>query len=393
MGSGIRIRELSFGLEKSGAEVYVFTPYEQSFDLTRNVHVVSTNNLLNKVGLSRSLYRLTRFAYYNKAFPSLFSKVELQSNKIFDKMVRGMAKLLRVADVDVIQVEQDVALPIGIGLKRETGLPLVVDVHNISSEELVAAGVLEKDSDRFVALQNRTKKYLGGADRVVVVSEPMRDYAVEHYGLRSANIRVVPPGGRSFIDKAIVERRSKPVKIAYAGLVAFREHVDLFVRSMPFVSARDASVQFYITNKGEAVEKVKKLADGLGVKPVFVWHDDYGVAKQFLSTCHIGVLPSSGDVARKMGTPAKLFNYMSVGLPVVANDIGGWTEIIRKEKVGLVTSNDPKDFGEALASLAGDPRAMREYGFRGLELTESKYSWDNSAKILLETYEDLTGKS
>ena len=88
----------------------------------------------------------------------------------------------------------------------------------------------------------------------------------------------------------------------------------------------------------------------------------------------------------------KLFNYMSVGLPVVANDIGGWTEIIRREKVGLLTSDDPKEFAEALIDVVSNPKAMQEYAINGLELVNKKYNWNNSAQELLEVYEDLTGK-
>lgn len=393
MGSVVRVRELAFSLEQLGVEIYILTPYERSFDLSPKVHVVSTSGFLNLAGLSKTVYKLTKFAYYSKSFPTLFSKGDLQSNSILSWIIKGMAKLVREKDVDVVQVEQDVALPLGVGLKKLTELPLVVDVHNVSSEELVAAGIMQRGSKEFVALQERTKRLLGEMDRVVVVSECMQDYVVENYGLKFRNVCVVPPGGRRSVDKAVVERRVKPVKIAYAGLVAFRERVDLFVRSMPFVRKQEEDAEFFITDKGEAVGKIRKLASGLGVSPSFFWYDDHDEANRFLSSCHIGVLPSSDDMARKMGTPAKLFNYMSVGLPVVANDVGGWSEIIQKERVGVVTSDDPEDFGEALASVAGDAEAMREYAFNGLDLVESRYSWDASARVLLDAYDGLMGRN
>ena len=391
MGSVVRVRELSLSLEKFGVEVYVITPFERSFDLSTNVHVVSMSDFINVVGLSKVLYKLTRFFYYNKAFPNLFSKSGLQSNKIMVKIIRGIAKLLIKKDVDIVQVEQDVALPIGVALRTEMGLPLIVDLHNITSEELVAAGVLKRDSDQFLALQGRTEKYLAETDRVVVVSECMREYVVANYGFSSAVVHVVPPGGRPCVDKGVVEKRVRPIKVVYAGLVAYRERIDLFVRSMPFVMDCDGTVRFYITNKGDEVKRIKKLAEKLGVNPKFFWYDDYESVNHFLSTCHVGVLPSSDDDARKMGTPVKLFNYMSVGLPVVANDIGGWTEIIRREKVGLLTSDDPKEFAEALISIVSNPKAMQEYAINGLELVEKKYNWDNSAQVLLQVYNDLTG--
>jgi glycosyltransferase involved in cell wall biosynthesis len=393
MSSVVRVRELSLSLEKFGVEVYVITPFERSFDLSANVHVVSMGNVFGRFGFSRGLYRLSRFFYYNRMFPTLFSKGGLESGKVLGGFLRKVARFLQENDVDVVQVEQDVALPVGVLLKEVTGLPLVVDLHNISSEELVAAGVLERGSDGFLSLQRRTGEFLGEADWVVVVSDLMRDYVVANYGLSRACVGVVPPGGRVLVDEGVVERRVKPFKVVYAGLVAYRERVDLFVKSMPFVEGFDDGVQFYITNKGEALKDVKRLAGKLGVCPNFFWFDDYELVNKFLSMCHVGVLPSSDDLARKMGTPVKLFNYMSVGLPIVANDIGGWTEIIKKEHVGLVTSDNPKEFGEVLIDLLSDLKVMQSCAISGLQLIAKRYNWDNSAQVLLQVYENLMSKS
>jgi glycosyltransferase involved in cell wall biosynthesis len=105
----------------------------------------------------------------------------------------------------------------------------------------------------------------------------------------------------------------------------------------------------------------------------------------------VGVLPSSDDLARRMGTPVKLFNYMSVGLPIVANDIGGWTEIIKQEKVGIITNSDPKSFAEAIVNITNNPRSMQEYSIRSLELIKTKYNWDLCIQPLLYIYEKLVG--
>jgi glycosyltransferase involved in cell wall biosynthesis len=84
---------------------------------------------------------------------------------------------------------------------------------------------------------------------------------------------------------------------------------------------------------------------------------------------------------------------MSVGLPIVANDIGGWTEIIKKEHVGLVTSDNPKEFGEVLIDLLSDLKVMQSCAISGLQLIAKRYNWDNSAQVLLQVYENLMSKS
>jgi glycosyltransferase involved in cell wall biosynthesis len=387
MGSFVRLRELTLGLSKLCVDCYIFTPYEQSFDISSNVHVVSVSKFLTNSGLAKTFYKLSKLLYYSKAFPNLFSKTELQSNRVVTKLVRRLAQLILDKGIDIIQVEQDAVLPIGIALKKETNLPLIADIHNISSEELVAAGILENTSNEFFDLQDMTKNCLSETDHVVVVSECMRDYVISNYSLKSADVSVVPPGGRLGMDNSVVEKRSKPTKVVYAGLVAYREHVDLFVKSIPFVLEQASDVQFYITNKGEAIKNIKQLSSKLNVNPKFFWYDTYEMVTGFLSSCHVGVLPSSDDVARKMGTPVKLFTYMTVGLPIVANKIGGWSKIIQDEDVGLLTNNDPKDFAEAISNLLNDKKLRTEMSFRALAAIEEKYNWDKSSESLVKIYE------
>ncbi|MFB3889801.1 MAG: glycosyltransferase family 4 protein [Candidatus Bathyarchaeia archaeon] len=389
MGSVVRIRQLALSMGRSGVESYIFTPYERSFDMAPNVHVVSATPMLSLPGLSKALYQLTRTLYYSRFFPDLFSNSHIQSGRIVNRLAMEIARKLTKLGIDIIQIEQDAALPLGIYLKKETNLPLVVDVHNISSEELVASGILERKSENYLSMQKRTQQLLGATDHTVVVSDAMRDYIVKNYGMDQRRITVVPPGGKVSSRKKPVSQRAKPIKIAYAGLVAYRERVDLFIESMLFAKSREGNLRFYVTNKGEALKDIKKLAEKIQVAPSYFWYNNYEMVDEFLSTCHVGVLPSSRDTARKMGTPAKLFSYLSAGLPVVANDIGGWSELIRNERVGVLTSDDPKDFGEAVTSLVNDPDTMQEYGSNGLDLVRTKFNWDSSASRLTSVYDKL----
>lgn len=389
MGSVVRVRELAFSLGKAGVEVYIFTPYERSFDLFPNVHVISASSLINNMGVSNSLYRVTRGLYYTRVFPKLFRKADFQKNWILARLIRGIAKSIVDMEIDIIQVEQDAAVPIGIGLKHATGLPLIADVHNISSEELVANRVLCRNSDEFCELQVGTKKSLSQADHIIVVSESMKSYAISNYGLNSSCVSVVPPGGRLRVGDSFVKQLETPKKVVYAGLVAYREHVDLFVKSIPSVSKNNQTAKFYITNKGEAINDIKLLAHRLVVKPEFFWYSDYSDFNKFLSSCTVGILPSSNDIARRMGTPVKLFSYLAAGLPVIANDIGGWSRMIKDNNVGVITSDDPTEFGEAISNLIQNPSKMAQYSQNCRDLIKNEYNWDNSAKKLMSVYENI----
>lgn len=384
LGSTVRVREIALSLHKSGVDCFILSPFEKNHEICEGVNVISVNQRMQRLGIGENVYKALKMAYYNRFFARNF----LANQKLQSASAKGFAvtagKILEEIDVDIVQAEQDIALPIAIELKKRTGLPVLVDLHNITSEELVATGTITRDSYEFNTLQSIMEESLRRVDCVVVVSEKMKEYVMANYHLQPTNIAVVPPGGRPRTND--MKKEFSPPKVIYSGLVAYREHVDLFVNSMPLVQEKLKSAKFYITKKGEALSKIRRLAKRLRVDPTFFWYLHEKDFFKFLSSCHIGVLPSSNDLPRKMGTPVKLFDYLSAGLPVVANDIGAWTNIIREEKVGIVTEDDPASFASGILELAENRSLLEECGRRGLMLIRDKFNWDRSAKMLLQTY-------
>lgn len=388
LGSTVRVKELAISLAKLGVVTHIFTPYEKEKLITNRVYVRSLSNISNLDGLSELLYSLSRFAYYNGW---MLRKVLL--NKKFQDVLainfaKNVLRKLSDASFDIIQGEQDMSVFPCIKLKESLRIPLVLSLHNVTSEELVAAGVISRESREFEVLQQSMKDALCGVDLVVVVSDAMKRYVVSEYGLDKGRVIVVPPGGRRRVDE-VGEKSSFP-KVVYAGLVAYRECVDLFVESMPFVRSKRTDVKFCITEKGDDLKRVKGLARRFGVEPEYFWYPDESTFYKFLGSSHVGVLPSSDDLARRMGTPVKLFDYFSVGLPVVANDVGGWADIIKERDVGILTDSDPADFASGILELVEDRKLAERFGRKSLWLVENEFNWDRSAKKLLDGYARLS---
>ena len=79
----------------------------------------------------------------------------------------------------------------------------------------------------------------------------------------------------------------------------------------------------------------------------------------------------------------------SVGVPVVANDIGGWMSIISEERVGYLSTNDPKSLADKIIKLIENPEISYEYGVRGIKLLKEDLSVRSSALNLLKYIETI----
>jgi len=152
---------------------------------------------------------------------------------------------------------------------------------------------------------------------------------------------------------------------------------------------RYPSARFYLTRKGAKLRKIRRLALKLGVFPEFTWFSSSEDFFHFLESCDIGVISSTTNIARMMAYPQKFYDYLSAGLPVVANDIGAWTKIIKENRVGVVTDNDPEAFAEGILELLENPKLIHEYGQRGIELVRQELNYYRSAEKLVSLYKRL----
>jgi glycosyltransferase involved in cell wall biosynthesis len=88
--------------------------------------------------------------------------------------------------------------------------------------------------------------------------------------------------------------------------------------------------------------------------------------------------------------PNKMFEYMVVGIPVIASNFSLWREIIEGNECGIcVDPLNPKAIGDAIQYLVDNPKKAEQMGKNGRKAVEQKYNWSIEEKKLLTLYKDL----
>jgi glycosyltransferase involved in cell wall biosynthesis len=290
-------------------------------------------------------------------------------------------------DLDMIQAEQQVASIAGITLGRELGIPVIADFHGVWSEELVALGSVKRDGIAFRNIRTLEETILREADQVTVVSEEMREFLLLEFGADPSRTSVVP--NIMCACRAAVSTRTHARRVIFAGMLSPLQNMNLLVKSLALVAAAEPNVEFFLTDRGELSRQVKKTCKRKGLPTTFFWHESPSDFLGFLASCDIGLLPAMPDLDRRVGYPSKLLNYMSVGLPVVANRSGPLTDVIQKEGFGVVTDDSAEDFARGIVALLRDPKRGRECGDRGLELFKARYDSAQAVQRLSEVCERL----
>jgi len=93
--------------------------------------------------------------------------------------------------------------------------------------------------------------------------------------------------------------------------------------------------------------------------------------------------------------PVKMFEYMSMGIPVIASNFPIWREIVEGISCGIcVDPLNPEEIAEAIQFIIEHPAEAEQMGKNGRRAVEKRYNWEREEKKLLSIYHNLIcGKS
>ncbi len=388
LGTDVRLINLVSSFSKLDTEIHFITPFRSDvLPMSENIHVHAPTEPWSSPRLNERVYRTTK-TFFNRPF---WSRNIVCNSFMLNRMAENFAakirNLVQNLDLDVVLGELEIAAMACIKLRQSLRVPIVADIHGTWSEETIASGIVQEDSRQADALRKFESRILQDSDAIIVVSEEAKKFFKEFYNVPENKTTVVPGGAFPRTNEA--KKVDDPTKIVFSGMITYRENVELLIRSMPIILNEYPSAKFYLTRKGDKAHEIMKLAARMHLTPEFYYYPSQDDFFNFLKDTHIGVLTSSSDTPRKIAYPAKLFDYMSVGLPIVSNAVGGWVRIIKENKLGIVTGNTPEEFAEAILELLKNPDLIYECGQRGLELIKTRFNYDASAKILYDLCETL----
>lgn len=96
----------------------------------------------------------------------------------------------------------------------------------------------------------------------------------------------------------------------------------------------------------------------------------------YLSVCDILVLPLKKNIANNGRWPSKINDYLASGRPIVSTPISDIKMIFKKEKIGVLTEDNPEDFSNAILELLRDEGLQIYLGKKGGKYAEKKLNWE-----------------
>jgi glycosyltransferase involved in cell wall biosynthesis len=92
---------------------------------------------------------------------------------------------------------------------------------------------------------------------------------------------------------------------------------------------------------------------------------------------------------REIEQSGVLYTALAFGKPIVASDVGGFSDVAARGALTPVPPGDPERLRAALTGLLADPDARARLAARAAELAAGEYSWDAIGARTLAIYRDL----
>ncbi len=316
----------------------------------------------------RRRYRTGRFAYlweYGGSFAGSMAYVT-------------SLHLRRRYDVVQVHTLPDV-LVFAAGLCKLAGARIVIDIHDLMPELYRSKYGLSEESRAVRFLRSMERSATRFADLVITASEAFADRLVAS-GLPAEKVEVILNTADPRVFPAPDETGLPGVKerftVFWHGSMVKRYGLDLAIRGVAVARESVPGISFRIFGEGECEQDMHDLVRELGLEGVVEFGGQISHLEMaaHLADADVGVVPNLPDVHIHMAYPTKLFEFVQMGIPVVATRTMILERRFSADAIYFVDPT-PASIAEGIISVYRDPSGARDAARRARELVEP-VSWE-----------------
>jgi glycosyltransferase involved in cell wall biosynthesis len=269
---------------------------------------------------------------------------------------------------------------------RRYGIPVVLDLRDLWPDAILAQvpqAVRGIGRVLLAPMFRQARKAFRGASGIIAISESYMRWGLDMAGReRSVTDRVFPlgymgqlppPASDSKITDKLLALGVDPTKRIFWFSGSFVGSIDL---GTVIESARDlvseSGIQFVLTGAGEWATEWQRQAKGLS-NVIFTGWAGAGELAWLSKAAWVGLCAYRRNATQSL--PNKLFEYMSMGLPVLLALEGEARRLVETDEIGAAyEAGDHRDLTRLVQSVAGDAQWHARCSANARELFERKYA-------------------
>lgn len=279
-------------------------------------------------------------------------------------------------------------LPLACKLAKKTGAKLVYDSHELYAEQEFS----KWEKKRWFDIEAR---YINSADAVITVNQSIAEELRKRYGIPKVEVIYnsekspfsLDSAHKIFHAKLGLDPKAKILLLQ--GGISEGRNIDVLVAAMEYVKN---NVCLVLLGDGVYAKSLKKIVNkiGLSSRVYFMPAVPQDQLLTLTASADAGVIPYQPTCLNNYYcTPNKLFEFIAVGLPIVASDLPEIKRIVQGNEIGLVgATNNPKSFAKLIDQFFSDETRFTKWK-SNLKSVQLKLTWEAQKINLIKVYHGL----
>jgi glycosyltransferase involved in cell wall biosynthesis len=243
---------------------------------------------------------------------------------------------------------------------------------------------------------------LKNADLVLPISEWMKDDLIKN-GVPENKMLTLPMGinSKNFSTENKKNLRQKyhlqgKKIILYVGVLGNNRNLETIIKSISKLKRYDENICLMIVGSGASETKLKKLTVDLELSKyiLFIGQVPYNEVPNYIFTSDICLSPIPPLPIFTISSPTKLFEYMALEKPVIANKgIFEHEQVLNQSGGGILVNFNSDSFAEGIIELLNNPEKSKKMGKKGRKWVLNNREYKKMAmdiqNLFLELYQRI----
>ncbi|MGK0454376.1 MAG: glycosyltransferase involved in cell wall biosynthesis [Paraglaciecola sp.] len=379
-----RVENEAVSLVKAGHEVFLFClkyADEKTSEIINGIKV-------KRYTSSQLEYKLSALAYTFPLYTFLMQK------KINQFIIETNIEALHIHDIRIAAAVFDT--------NKKYKLPVVLDLHDNMPEVMKLYPHLQKFPGKYIISPKKWKEkeeeFILKADRVISVSPEFIETLQIRLPSEKEKFVLVPNTIRkSFyedykVDTTITERYKNKFVVLYLGDTHTRRGLQTAISGVEKLKHKIPNLKLVIVGKNTTDTILKQQVKDLRISDFvdFEGWQNVSLFQSYILSSAICISPLHRNLQHDVAYANKIFQYMSLGKPLLVSDAIAQKRLVERTKSGLVhQEKSVDDFTNQVLKLFKDASLRTELGENGKKFVINEFSWEQTSKKLLHLYNNL----
>ena len=305
------------------------------------------------------------------------------------RMVLGIWRMSRAVFAlkpEIVHFHDPELIPLGFVFKI-CGFKVVYDVHEDVPRDILTKFWLPSVIRRPISWTMSAIEWLAGwSFHAIVPAEPhiaarfpvQKTVLVQNYPILNELTESEPP-----------DYKQRPPHFVYIGAISSTRSIREMVESLKYTGNKDIKLQLAGRFGSSGLKQEIEALTSWKQVEFSGWVNRRQAAK-ILNNVRAGLVVLSPTPRLLTVYSTKMFEYMSVSLPVIASDFTICRQIIDNLGCGLlVDPSDPRAIANAMRWILNNPEEAEMMGQRGRKAVEEIYNWEHEGDKLINLYKKL----